>query len=139
MSQPATMPRFPTVLWRLYWILTALWVTGWIVFFVIETYARDGLRPSVESLGILASIVLLPAIGAYISVLLIVFLVKSDLLLPLMGAAGIGIVAYAILSSFRYEYVKVDSGRSFVQIDNWFGGERACHVYGSRVGCSRWK
>ena len=58
----------------------------------------------------------------------------------LLGVGALGVV-YAVLSNFRYDYVRMNEGRSVLQFDRWLNLERICRVdvKGSSFYCSRWR
>lgn len=68
---------------------------------------------------------------------------KSRGRLAIRGAIAVGAIAiaYAALSNFRYDYVRMNDGRSVMQFDRWFSQERVCSVdrHGYKLYCSQWR
>lgn len=52
---------------------------------------------------------------------------------------GVMLVLYAVLSHYRYTYLPLEGRQGYIQVDNWFGGQRVCRAFSSGVACSDWR
>src|SRR5882724_6084763 len=88
MSISMTMPQFPGGLRRAYWLLSLLWIAGWVISFVVGFSGSGTGSPSIDSYGLLALFAFLPPAGVYAFALVIYFLIENRILLPLILSAS---------------------------------------------------
>jgi hypothetical protein len=118
-------------------LIALLWIVGWFVF-PLQTYDRPSAIPG-ETWGLVALFAFTPPFGLVGVFLILRWLKRRQLLLKAAGTVCAIVVLYAMLSTFRYDYIRMDGGGRYTQIDTWLDRQRLCTVFKTGVHCFQWR